>query len=94
MGSLLFITFMTDSPLHFVSPLDMHTNYSTFSVTRETIEKQEIKLNADFTNVHQWCQINKMTVNANKTKVMLVTTYQREANYHHQLSMFSLMIPY
>ncbi len=29
-------------------------------------------------NVQIWCQKNRMVVNAEKTKVMLVTTYQRE----------------
>ncbi len=79
LGPLLFITFMNDLPLHVVSPLDMYADDSTFSVTGETIEEPEIKLNADLTNVQLWCQINKMAVNANKTKVMLVTTYQKEA---------------
>ncbi len=72
----------------------MYADDSTFSVTRETIEELEIKLNADLNNVQQWYPINKMAVNADKTKVMLVTTYQKEAklsssvinvNFNHTL---------
>ncbi len=79
LGPLLFITFINDLPLPVVSPLDMYADNSTFSVMGEIIEELEIKLNADLTNVQQWCQINKVAVNADKTKVMLVTTYQKEA---------------
>ncbi len=79
LGPLLFITFMNDLPLHVVSQLDIYADDSTFSITGETIEELEINLNADLTNVQQWCQINKMVINADKTKVMLRTKYQKEA---------------
>ncbi len=78
-GPTSIITFMNDLPLHVVSPLDVYADDSAFSVIGETIADLEIKLNADLTNVQQWCQITKMAANSDKTKVMLVTTYQKEA---------------
>ncbi len=58
---------------------DIYADDSTFSVSGDTIEELEIKLNVDLTNVQQWCQVNKMALNAYKTKIMLVTNYQKEA---------------
>ncbi len=30
-------------------------------------------------NVNKWCKDNKMAINCDKTKAMLITTYQKEA---------------
>ncbi len=78
LGPLLFITFMNDLPLYIDSPLDMYADYSTIHVSGKTIDELESKLNIDLKNVQIWCPKNRMAVNAEKTKVMLVTTYQRE----------------
>ena len=78
LGPLLFITFINDLPLHIESPLDMYADDSTIHATGKTVEELETKLNNDLLNVHKWCQENRMAVNAEKTKVMLVTTYQKK----------------
>ncbi len=33
----------------------------------------------NMTKVNKWCKDNKMAINCDKTKVMLITTYQKEA---------------
>ncbi len=78
LGPLLFFTFMNDLPLDIESPLDMYADDSTIHVTGKTIEDLESKLNIDLKNVQIWCQKNRLAVNAEKVKVILVTTYQRE----------------
>ena len=78
LGPLLFITFMNDLPLHINSTLDMYADDSTIHVSAKTVEELEYVLNQELTNVQNWCQINRMAVNADKTKVMLITTYQKE----------------
>ncbi len=81
LGPLLFISFMNDLPLYIDSPLDMYADESTIHVTGKTIEELECKLNIDnidLKNAQICCQINRMAVNAEKTKVMLVTTFKRE----------------
>ncbi len=45
----------------------------------KSIENIEVKLNSDMAKVNQWCKDNKMAINCDKTMVMLVTTYQKEA---------------
>ncbi len=69
---------MNDLPLYINSLLDMYADDSTIHVTGKTIEELESKLNIDLKNVQIWCQKNRVAVNAKKTKVMQVTTYQRE----------------
>ncbi len=67
---------MNDLPLHVV--YIRHVSWLNICVTGETIEELDTKLYADLINVQQWCLSNKIAVNANKTKVMLVTSYQKE----------------
>ncbi len=43
------------------------------------MEDLEVKLNSDMAKVNKWCRDNKMAINCDKTKVMLITTYQKEA---------------
>ncbi len=69
---------MNDLPLYIDSPLDMYADDSTIHVTGKTIEELESKLNIDLKHLQIWCQKNEIAVNAEKTKVKLVTTYQRE----------------
>ncbi len=43
------------------------------------VGRLEVKLNSDMAKVNKWCKDNKMAINCDKTKVMLITTYQKEA---------------
>ncbi len=79
LGPLLFIVFMNDLPLHVDSSLDMYADDSTLGASGKTIEDSEVKLNSDMVKVNTWCKHNKMAINCDKTKVMLITTYQKEA---------------
>ncbi len=79
LGPLLFIVFMNDLPLHMDSSLDMYADDSTLGASEKTIEDLEIKLNSDMAKVTKWCKDNKMAINCDTTKVMLITTYQKEA---------------
>ena len=36
-------------------------------------------------NVHTWCTNNNMVINIEKTKVMMITTYQRAATLNSEL---------
>ncbi len=56
----------------------MYADDSTIHVTGKTIEELESKLNIDLKNVQIWCKKTEWLSMLKKTKVMLVTTYQRE----------------
>ncbi len=69
---------MNDLPLHVHSSLDMYADDSTLGVSGKTIEDLEVKLNPDMAKVNKCCKDNIMAINCDTTKVMLVTTYQKE----------------
>jgi hypothetical protein len=70
---------MNDLPLHVDSLLDMYADDSILDASGKTIEELEVKLNPDMAKVNNWCNDNKMVINCDKTKVMLITTHQKEA---------------
>ncbi len=84
LGPLLFITFMNDLPFHIVSHIDMYADDSTVHVSAKTVCELNQKLNVDLENIKIWCRENNMLVNKEKTKAMLVTTYQRATHLDTQ----------
>ncbi len=69
---------MNDLQLHVDSSRDKYADDSTLGASGKTIEDLEVKLNSDMAKVNKSCKDNKMAINCNTTKVMLVTTYQQE----------------
>ncbi len=45
----------------------------------KTVEDFDLKLNNDMYCVNDWCNNNHMVGNGDKTKAMLITTYQKES---------------
>ena len=80
LGPLMFILFMNDLPL--ASPgsnLDMYADDTTMTATGGTTVELEQKLNSQLKPVHKWCSQNKMVINSEKTKAMLLTTAQKRS---------------
>ncbi len=67
--------FMNDLPLHMDSSLDMYADNSTLGASGKTIEDLEVKLNSGMAKVNKWYKDNKIAINCDTIKVMLVTTY-------------------
>jgi hypothetical protein len=59
--------------------MDMYADDSTVSATGETVDELDIKLNEDMSHINDWCHDNQMAANTDKTKAMMITTYQKEA---------------
>ncbi len=55
----------------------MYAYDSTIGAAAITFDIVEQKLNTDMENINDWCNANQITINTDKTKSMLVTTYQR-----------------
>ena len=73
---------MNDMPLNVSASVDMYADDSTITATGKTTEAVEEKLNNDLHEVSKWCEENKMVINAEKTKMMLVTTRQKWQHLH------------
>ena len=80
--TLLFIMFMNDMPLNVSASVDMYADDSTITATGKTTEAVEEKLNNDLHEVSKWCEENKMVINPEKTKIMLVTTRHKWQHLH------------
>ena len=74
--------FMNDMPLNVSASVDMYADDSTITATGKTTETVEEKLNNDLHEVSKWCEENKMVINAEKTKIMLITTRQKWQHLH------------
>ena len=80
LGPLLFIMFMNDIPLEInEGALEMYADDSTVSVSGKTIKEIETKLNTSARQIATWCSENKIAVNVEKTKSLLVTTQQKRS---------------
>ncbi len=79
-GSILDpLLFMNDLPLHVDLSLDIYADASTLDASGKTTEDLKAKLNRDMAKVNKWCKYNRMAIDCDKTKVMLITTYQKES---------------
>ena len=81
LGPLLFILFTNDMP-HCLKHCNasMYADDSTVYVIGKDVKLIESILNADANNVFKWCSENKLYINVEKTKCMLLTTPQKRAS--------------
>ena len=78
-GPLLFLIFINDFNLcltHCSS--DMYADDTTFHVGGKSIEDLSNKLNEDSKNINKWCIENRMVINTDKTRSMLICSKQRK----------------
>ncbi len=73
---LLFIAFMNVLPLHTDSCLDMYADDSTLCATGESVNE----LNKAMSNVKDCYHDNQMASDTDKTKRMVIATYQKEVH--------------
>ena len=88
-GPLLFLIYMNDihtasdtfdmilyaDDTNLISPL-CSFNYS-FSGTRNDVKHVSEQINIELTNIQEWLNINKLSLNVRKTKYMIFHHYQR-----------------
>ena len=86
LGPLLFILFINDLPLHIEhSDIDIFADDATLRNSSNDIHNINSGLQIDVNNVVQWCKQNKMVLNENKTKCILIGTSQRLSRCHSYL---------
>ena len=78
LGPLLFLLFINDLPLYLNNvKADLYVDDTTLYDIQHTVEDIEKNLQTALRNLYTWCQCNGMVLNSAKTKVMLITTYQK-----------------
>ena len=79
LGPLFSLVFMNDMPMstRTLNNVDMYADDSTSSVCGKNIQEIELKLNNELQEISIWCDENKMVVNVEKTKIMIVTNLQK-----------------
>ena len=92
LGPLSFIIYMNDiheasKNFHAILYADDTSLYSSlgsfnvnFNGTNYDISTLSIKINNELSNMQQWLNINKLSLNVNKTKYMIFHNYQRNIN--------------
>lgn len=77
-GPLLFIIYMNDMVQCLRNcSADMYADDTTFYLKEKSTNVLNTKIEEDMDNVSKWCRNNKMVINGNKTKSMLVGSKQR-----------------
>ena len=79
MGPLMFLLFINDLPLY-TDPIntDLYADDTTLYETGISRLAIESNLQIALNNLSDWCKVNGMAINTSKTKLMLITTHQRE----------------
>ena len=74
LGPLFFILFINDLPLHVSTQIDLYaddTTITTFSDFRN-ISQLELSLNTSVSEIQLWANANKLPLNEEKTKVLMI----------------------
>ena len=73
LGPLMFLLFINDLPIYLHhSSIDMYADDYTLYTSDISVSNLETILQKDLNRVLEWCYINKINLNAQKTKCMLV----------------------
>ena len=81
LGHLFFLIFINDLPPYLIRSPDAHLTMfaddTTPLTSRPTVQEVEARLNQLSADMCRWANLNKIALNAAKTKSILVTTRQR-----------------
>ena len=84
LGPLLFLLFINDLPLYMKNvSADLYADDTTLYDIQTSLEMIEQNLQTGLNQLHVWCRNNGMVLNSSKTKVMLVTTSQKQQRLHN-----------
>ena len=81
LGPLLFLLYINDLPQCLNTSIPaMFADDTHISVSGENREEIENCLNMELENIHRWLQINKLTLNVDKTEYMMIGSRQKLAS--------------
>ena len=86
LGPLLFLMFINDLPLYTNNvSTDLYADDTTLYMIGETQDYIEQNLQIALQNLSEWCKLNGMLLNTEKTKAMLITTSQKRLHLHNDI---------
>ena len=81
LGPLFFLVFINDLPLYLSSTFDtnltMFADDTTILTSGSTVQEVELRLNLLASDVSSWANLNRMALNASKTKSILIASPQK-----------------
>ena len=81
LGPLLFCLFINDLPLHInpqLATCDLFADDSSLHSKAKKLTDIENKLQESINKTVSWCKENQMFLNSEKTKCMIVSTWQKQ----------------
>lgn len=81
LGPLLFLIYVNDMPLSVSSSnIDMYADDTGLHKTGRNIKDVELNLQQSVDNISHWCRINNMSLNAKKSKSIIVCSKKQVKN--------------
>ena len=79
-GPLLFLIYINDLPNCLSKALPrMYADDTSISIAASSLPELESALNIELANLHEWLNVNKLSLNIAKTELMLIASRQRLA---------------
>ena len=79
-GPLLFLIYFNDLPNGLSKALPrMYADDTSISIAVSSLKELESALNTELVNLHEWLNVNKLSLNIAKTELMLIGSRQRLA---------------
>ena len=80
-GPLLFLIYINDLPNCLSKALPrMYADDTSISIAASSLPEPESVLNTELANLHEWLNVNKLSLNIAKTELMLIGSWQRLAS--------------
>ena len=80
-GPILFIIYINDLPKVAENlSCTLFADDTNFNISHENYENLTTDLNSELVKVHDWTVTNRLTINVNKTELMLFTNRDRDVN--------------
>ena len=85
LGPLLFCIYVNDLPLYIKDPCELFCDDTTIHTSHAKLNEISNSLQNSINSLDEWCNLNHMSLNPQKSKLMLLTTRQKRQNMTSKL---------
>ena len=83
LGPLFFLVYINDLNFALKSQPRFFADDTCLIVEGLNPEQLQIKINSELQNLHQWCCVNKLSINPSKTNIIIIPPKQTNATIPH-----------